>query len=557
MSLRLTSSALALAAFTSPAFADVTPEQVWQSWIDYYESVGYTVAEAGRDMAGSTLTLRDVTIEGGAEGNKVVSRIPQVTLTQENGGKVRTVFADQMDMDVSGTEEGSAFSLPVAISMPGNAIVTSGAPEDMTHEFDYPTIDVTLSTITSDGAERPLPITVKLADTTGTFHSVAGTPAKYDYTMATQKLTFQGDVTEEAGDQMKFAGSLDALRSEGTMTAGGKFTDLEGQMSQALKDGLAISGKLATGPGAGTFEFASTDAEGQPSSGSGKYDGKGMDLSFNLSSDGMGYQGATDAVSFEMTSPQFPAPISYGVESGSFDMQLPVTQSDQPQPFKFGYALSGVTLGDQIWAMFDPQAQLPRDPASLEIDLTGLMKVTQDIFAMPAADATPETATDDDASDDAAPADDTDAATADGMTPDTPADDAEAQADADLAQDETMAGDDTAEETPSPFEPVELTINQIALNAVGAKVNASGSLKAPEGGDLSAPVGQIKAEYEGVNGLLDKLGAMGLIPEDQMMGVRMMLAMFAKPVDGNPEKLATDLEFRDGGAIFANGQQIK
>ena len=48
MNLRLTSSALALAAMTVPALADVTSEQVWQSWVDYYASSGYQVKEGNR-----------------------------------------------------------------------------------------------------------------------------------------------------------------------------------------------------------------------------------------------------------------------------------------------------------------------------------------------------------------------------------------------------------------------------------------------------------------------------------------------------------------------------
>ena len=50
---------------------------------------------------------------------------------------------------------------------------------------------------------------------------------------------------------------------------------------------------------------------------------------------------------------------------------------------------------------------------------------------------------------------------------------------------------------------------------------------------------------------------MGIAPEQQMMGVRMMLAMFARPSQDDPEKLTTELEFREGGSIFANGQQVK
>ena len=110
-----------------------------------------------------------------------------------------------------------------------------------------------------------------------------------------------------------------------------------------------------------------------------------------------------------------------------------------------------------------------------------------------------------------------------------------------------------------PIVPTQVTINQFALSLMGARITATGELKAAEGADIATapPIGQIKAEYEGVNGLVDKLAGMGLIPEDQLMGVRMMLAMFAKPVAEGEDKLTTDLEFKEGGAIFANGQQIQ
>ena len=134
-----------------------------------------------------------------------------------------------------------------------------------------------------------------------------------------------------------------------------------------------------------------------------------------------------------------------------------------------------------------------------------------------------------------------------------PATDPAADPASDMAPD--MAGNVLAE----PIVPTQVTINQFALSLMGARITATGELKAAEGADIATapPIGQIKAEYEGVNGLIDKLAGMGLIPEDQLMGVRMMLAMFAKPVAEGEDKLTTDLEFKEGGAIFANGQQIQ
>ncbi|WP_323716286.1 DUF2125 domain-containing protein [Paracoccus aminovorans] len=533
MKLRLTSSALALAAMTAPAFADVTSEQVWQSWVDYYQSLGYTVTEGKRDKAGQTLTLSDIAIKSGGADSQVAFEIPQVALT-EDGGKVTTVFADSMTGTATGSNaEGEAYEVPFTVALPGNSMVTSGAPGDMTHEFDYPTIDLALTTMKSGDTETPLPIRLGVADSTGSFHTVAGSPAKYDYAMKSGKITFSGDVSEKEGESLRFDGSMDGTEISGDMTVpvGSK---LEEDMNAALKAGLAMNGVLKAGALVASFDFAGQSDEGEPQTGSGKYDGKGFDLSYGVSQDGMSYQAGSDAGSFQLTSSDMPFPVNYAIESGSFDMQMPVMRSDAAQPFKLAYSLTGLTLGDAIWNLFDAQGQLPRDPASLDLDLTGTTKVTRDLFDQTASAAEDATA----------PADATDDATAEGMDEAAPADDAEAAAEADAAE-------------PQPFEPVDVTINQFALNALGAKVNAQGALKAPEGGDMTAPVGQIEAQYEGVNGLVDKLGAMGLIPQDQIMGVRMMLAMFAKPVTEGEDKLATQLEFKEDGSIFANGQQIK
>ena len=544
MNLRLTSSVLALAAMTAPALADVTPEQVWQSWVDYYKSVGYTVTEGSRDKAGSTLTVKDIKITGGAEASRVAVDVPQIALSDMGDGKVKTVFADQMTLDMSGTNpDGDEYQLPATLDMPGNSMISSGAPEDMTHEFSYPTLKVTLTKVTSGGKETALPLNFTLLDSTGTAHLAAG---KYDYDMSSAKLTFEGDVTDENQENVKFAGSADTLHTKGTMSMPAGVVDMEAHLGAALRNGLAMDGTMQVGPTAATFQFSGKDENGQDTSGAGKYDGKGFDASFKLAQDGMGYQIGSDAIAFEMSSPQMPMPIRYGIENASFDLQMPVSKSDTPQPFKLAYALSGLTLGDEIWAAFDPQAKLPRDPASLDIDLTGTMKVIRDVLDTPPPPAATDAAAGDSAAE-KAPADATDTATAEGVDPNAAADDAEAEANA--------AAEPAPE--PSPFEPVDLAINQFALKALGANVQASGALKAPESGDMSAPVGQLHAEYEGLNGLIDKLGAAGLIPEDQLMGVRMMLAMFAKPVEGSPDKLVTDVEFKDGGQIFANGQQIK
>ena len=558
MNLRLTSSAIALAAMTAPAFADVTPEQVWQSWIDYYQGVGYQIKEGGREQAGDTLTLTDVVATGGtaetgsAPASTVSFAFGTVTLSDTGDGKVRTVFSDRATGNVKGTDvDGKPYEVPFTIDMPGNSTVTSGAPEDMTHTFDYPTIDVALTTMKSGDKETPLPIHFTVSGSTGTMQFVAGATAKYDYKLVAERMNLTGDVVTENDETIKFDANMAGLEMSGDMALP-QGADIGADMNAAIKAGAQMNGTMKSGPLTATFDFAGTSEDGQPQTSKGNYDGKGFDLTFAMAPEGLVYQGNSDAFTSEITGGQFPFPIKYAAESASFDLQFPVLKSEAAQPFKLAYSLAGLTMGDEIWAMMDPEAKLPRDPASLELDLTGTAKVNEDLLdpTVMAAEA--------DAATDAAPEAGADTATdatgdaAGDATGDTAGTDT---ADTDAA---TSPEDETAASAPEPFVPVELNINQFALNAMGAKITANGQLTGPEGGNLTeTPVGKLHATFEGVNGLLDTLGSMGLMPEDQLMSARMMLAMFARPVAEGEDKLTTDLEFKEDGSLSANGQPLR
>ena len=83
------------------------------------------------------------------------------------------------------------------------------------------------------------------------------------------------------------------------------------------------------------------------------------------------------------------------------------------------------------------------------------------------------------------------------------------------------------------------------------------SLTVPEGGSIDAPVGTMHARLEGVNALIDNLVKLGILSQDEVSGYRMMLAMFAKPAPEGGDALVGEYEFKEGGQVFANGQQVK
>lgn len=531
MSLRLTSSALALMAFAMPAFADVTPEEVWQTWLDYYKSTGYTVTEGSHDLAGETLTVKDIKFSTAVEGDTVEFTIPQITLQATGDGKVRTVYADTIPLTFSGTnvDTEEPFSGKLTMSMPGNETVTSGAVGDMTHDMVMPQLVVTLDEVKTGDKTPDIGVKFTATNSSGKMHTVAGSDAKYTSSMVSEKAELTMNVTDENEGKVNLTASMSNLEMGGNVLGVAAAAEMQSNMAAALNKGFALDATMKVGQTEFAFDFAKPESaeEGTPAqNATGKGSIAGFDFAVNMSKDGLGYQVNSDKTQTSITSSDLPFPINYGIDSSSFDLQFPVSKSDTPAPFKVAYSINGVTFGDEIWDLFDAGKQLPRDPASIDVDLTGTLKVIQDLFDPKVMDAGSETTIEDEA-------------IADGETGEVT---------------EDMTEDYVA--PPSPVEPVEITINQLALSAVGAKITAHGSLKPSESGGIEAPVGTINARYEGVNGLIDKLGKMGLIPEDQMAGVRMMLAMFARPGEGT-DVLTTDVEFKEDGSVFANGQQVK
>lgn len=579
MFLRTTSSAFALIAFAFPALAEVTPAEVWQNWVDYYKANGYTVTEGAREEAGETLSLKDVAVSFAAPDDQgaVIFTLPEITLTGTGDGKVRTTFAETSPFKIEFKDaEGDLITMNGSVVMKDAEIVSSGSAADMTHDTTASELSGALTTIVvPDEGEKPFPLTVALTNVKSMQHMVDGDLIKVDANLSADKMTFDGTFEDNSGDmpgKIAFTGSIDAIKGSG-QAAIPKGGDIADDINAGLKAGLAMGGTMSAGAGQFNFDYAGKDEAGtdQTAKGSGKFDG--FDLTADMSANGLSYQGGSDASSFEMTASDLPFPFSYSVANTTFDLQMPVMKSDTPAPFKFAYSLGGLTIADGVWDLFDGAKVLPRDPASLDIDVTGLAKVTMDLFDpanMKAMEDAADAAEADAAGTDAAGTDaaGTDAAGTDtAQTPDATAtapEPAAPPADATTAPAEgtdmaagTEAGDAAADAAPQPFEPTEITINKFALDAVGAKVDVSGALTVPEGGTLDAPVGKLNARLEGVNGLIDKAVQMGFVPEDQVAGIRMMLAMFTKAAPEGGDALVGEYEFKEGGQVFANGQQVK
>lgn len=533
MFLRTTTSVLAVVAFAAPALAEVTPSEVWQNWVEYYKANGYTVTEGAREEAGETLTLSDVVVGYAQpdEGTRVEFRTPRITLTATGDGRVRTTLAESSPVTASFRDsEGAQVTLNGALVARDTEIVSGGTAADMTHDSRAGELTLSLESVQTAEGTREVPASVRLVNATSRQQITDGDMMRFDATMAADRLEVAADYADpegtEAPGRVKVDGALEGLQatSAGSLP---KDVDVTQAMHLALRAGMDVSAALSAGQGRLDLDFSGTDEQGQQDTAKASTALQGLDLTLALGPAGLKYQGGLDSASTDMTVSDLPAPIGYTVTEASFDMQFPVMQAAEPAPFKFAYSLGGVTLADSVWNLFDSARVLPRDPASLDVDLTGLVRVTMDLFdpALMQAEAT------DQGQADAPPA-------AGGAVP--PGAEAEA-----------------APEMPSPFEPVQISINKLALSAAGASLDASGELAVPEGGNPDQPVGQVQARFEGVNTLIDRLVQLGAISPDEVAGYRMMLALFARPAPEGGDALVGQFEFREGGQIFANGQQVK
>jgi hypothetical protein len=103
-------------------------------------------------------------------------------------------------------------------------------------------------------------------------------------------------------------------------------------------------------------------------------------------------------------------------------------------------------------------------------------------------------------------------------------------------------------------------LTQLLAKFAGAELSGTGAftfdnadLETFDG--LPAPTGTIDLKIVGMNMLMDTLISMGLISEDDAMGARMMISMFANPGAGDDEFVSV-LEFKDKG-FYANGQRLQ
>ena len=186
-------------------------------------------------------------------------------------------------------------------------------------------------------------------------------------------------------------------------------------------------------------------------------------------------------------------PFDVKMSSMVSNMGMPLSVSAGPSDGYLDMRMNDLEVSETLWSIFDPEAGIPRDPATLVIDVTSEVEWTEEPF--------------------------------------------EASAEA------------------PPIQVNSATINQITLDVGGAKLNATGDAVFNNDGPFPMPVGAVNVMVDGALALMDNLVNIGVMTPDMAFPARTMLGVFAKPV--GDDAFESLLEFGEDGSISANGQRIR
>ncbi|MGB5068640.1 MAG: DUF2125 domain-containing protein [Albidovulum sp.] len=478
---------------STAAMADITAEEVWQGWTSYYADMGQSLSVGTKTMQGDTLVISDAMMTATVPDGTFNMTIAEIRLREMGDGRVEVTMSEEIPVRMlSQPSTGETVDMGMKMTQSGLITIVSGSTVDSTYDFSATKLALSVDGMKVDDETVPMKLDVSMGGTGGS------------YRMTSNDLR---QITSDfRADSLDFSVSAQDPEGAGSFSSTGGFTGLTGtsvatmpsgldmsNMNAVLQAGMEVTGSFAYGGGGYSMDFA----DGQDTVAI-KANGGGGGINLAMSKAGLSYGIVGGASQVTIQSSSFPVPIDMSLTSSAFNLAVPISKSDADQPFSLLMKIVDLKVSDGLWNMIDPGMQLPRDPATLIVDLKGTAKLLLDIM---------------------------DPANAEKMN------------------------------SQPPGELTSVDVNEVALSIAGADLTGKGAVIINNQGLMPQPVGSVDMQLIGGNGLIDKLVGMGLVPEDQAKGVRLMMGLFA--VKTGDDTLTSKIEFKEDGGVYANGQCIQ
>lgn len=490
--------ALLVGLLAGPAAAQITPEQVWDHWRSLATASGYDMTLTAQRRDGDRLVLDGVQATMLTDTMALRMPVGQVIMRDRGDGSVEVTMEPAFDIGVTITEPDSEpVEMTVTVEQDGYVVVVSGTPAAPRHDVTAESLTIGLAAPMVNGAEMPMDMVVSLGGLRGSTILSQGTPMGITYDLSAEAMELAVSSEDPKGE-----GTFDL--SVGAQALTSRF---DGTLPGAIAPGTALSDAMAAGLrgkggySAGAIEFGmDLTSRGVATSVAGTATSGSVDVALDPA--GLTYRTGLTGLDVTASGGAIPFPeLTFSLADYALGLTMPLTKSAEPSDFGLLIKLVDLVVAEDVWAMFDPTATLPRDPASLVLDAKGKATLFHDLTS-------PE-----------------------------------------------------AEQTPAFGQVNSLSLDALQLKAAGADLTGTGAFTF-DNTDMTTfpgfprPAGVADLKLVGGNALLDKLTALGLVPADQVMVARMGMAMFTRPGDG-PDTLTSKIEITPDAQILANGQRIQ
>jgi len=480
--------------------ADLTADQVWQNWQAIGSATGQTFVPGSVDRSGDVLTLSDVAVAVVSSEVQMTGVISRIELRENGDGTVSVITPERYDLQLDMTpEKGKPGSMALVLEQAGVSLVARGTPEALSYDYSAERLSATGENMVIDGEASDARWSLVMDGFTQTYDVAPGALMGLTLTSAVRSLDFTGSGTTSGKDASAVAANVRltgiAAATDALLPPG----PVEG--ADAMRDLIAAGGRadFSMTYDASTLRMETRDADGVPGLVNSTSDGGHFKTSFDA--DRLIYGFGAKAMQVQASGGAMMPPAAFAMEEVDLSIRAPLKQADAAQDFALGLRLRGLDVPAELWSMIDPAASLPREPATLVLDLSGKLRPLVD------------------------PLDPVGAA---------------------------LQG--------PPVELHALDVNDVQLSVAGAEFKGTGAMTFDNsqppmlGGVAPIPQGKLNLSLTGATTLLGKLMELGLLDESAAMGFGMATAMLARPGEG-PDSFVSEIESRPDG-IFANGQPL-
>ena len=492
------SPAVALLLSSTSAFADITPQDVLQSWRGFYAGFGATISSDTPEVADGITRFTNLRTDMNMINTEAHYNFSWVDMKSNADGSVDITFSPEGNASTLSKVSGGNAESQISYDLSALTIHSEGTPGDIRYSYNAPVITIHQSQNLPD---VDISMTIALENWQGTALSVddgeglVSDSAESTFDSLSAKVVFEPRrenpvYLDYIAESISVAYDVSLPRTPPPDAP---------QLSDFYLDGMVFGLSLNTGP-------ATTTVDQKTSKGDGRF-------SFIQSSGEITTAFAENALSYGFTAmganlslvntPSQPVDFTAAFERAHLGFTMPVRKADAPAPFALAMALEGFTMGEEIWARFDPEATLSHAPAGFSFSVNGTMKLFVDLMDQTAVMA--------------------------------------------------IRG--------APFELRSLSLSSLNLQFEGMGLTGIGDLifdneRTDPISGMPEPNGVLEFSIDGALGMLDKIGRLGFIEPLAIIGAKGALGMFATP-NASADSFSSRIEFTEGGHVSVNGQQVK